>query len=243
MKLIYKITFILVCWAEICSSAQAAVCDIPEKINFTHLADGAKFARLDLQNDWETAEASRSKFIVDFKNKVSSAISTDPIYLLNRQRDFFKNFPEIVERMTRISEGELGKIDEAGCLETSILSVILSEYSDKVEFAVSVLKEGTGPNQKFRAYVHTWGMDHVQESQKLNQLIDQDLKDGWQYYVQLHNHPFYLSSLPGDIVGTVVPSEPDFTLYLDLQKLRGLQNAWVTNGFSTFKLNSSDFNK
>lgn len=242
MKLFYKLVLILIS-TPMLSYAQGAACHIPEKINFTTSADGARVAKLDLQQDWETADVSKAAAISNFKNKVSSITSVDQKYLINRQKVFFKNFPDIVKRMTRINDGQFGRIDEAGCLETSVLSAILTEYSEQVEFAVYILKEGADQRQKFRAYVITWGMDHVEESQDLNLLIDQDLKEGWQYYAQLHNHPFYLNNITGDIAGTVVPSEPDFTFYLDHQKLRGLQNAWVTNGFNTFKLNSPDFNK
>lgn len=238
MKFLYLILFILPC-TGLFTNTYAAACEI-SSLHFTSLTDGARVSTLELPDDWESAPASSAAPVTDFKKNVISLTSTDPKYLINRQRNLAKSLPSIFERLTRVYNDKLGKIESAGCLETSVLSAILTEYpkNPEVEFGVYVLRN---QENKYRAYVLTWGVDHVPPSKDLWRILERDLQQRWEYYIHLHNHPFFFNNPAGDIAGVVVPSEPDFAHYSEELKHKGLQNAWVTNGFNTFKLNSSDF--
>lgn len=186
------------------SGAHAALCDISEKIVFSRLKDGAKFARIDLSTDWEEAPESSATAILNFKNTVRNRISTDPKFLIDRQRSFFKDFPKVVTKITQVLDDKMGRIEAAGCLETALLAAILTEYpSDKeVEFSVFLLKRGR-EIQSYQAYVLTWGLNQIPDSHDLMKLVDRDLKNGWQYYIHLQNHPFFFDNPTGDIGGTV----------------------------------------
>jgi hypothetical protein len=225
------------------SSAFASPCFSPGTVSFQALPDGVQYVELNLGTNWQSAPPSQEKAITIFKNMVSSKTSTDPIYLLSRQRDIFRpSFPKVAAAKTQVIDGKIGAITRANCLETSLLNAILEKYpkSNKVEYAALILKRKFGTDFSYKAHVITWGTFHVPPSAELDKILNQDIMNGWQLYSHLHNHPFYLENHPDDIAGTTYPSSGDLILYEEQQEL-GLEEAWVTNGFHTLKLDSEEF--
>jgi hypothetical protein len=79
---------------------------------------------------------------------------------------------------------------------------------------------------------------------KLDPVMDsiaRDRREGWTVHAHLHNHPFYLEKRATDIAGANAPSLSDVQLYRHLQTALGLQQAWVTNGFTTAVFPARDF--
>jgi hypothetical protein len=59
------------------------------------------------------------------------------------------------------------------------------------------------------------------------------IEEGWHPWAAFHNHNFFFPEDGGWRGGSVAPSAPDAELMTALHRELGLEQAWITNGFST----------
>jgi hypothetical protein len=186
-----------------------------------------------------------------FVAAVSRQVRPDPIELLVRQRELYRQWggsPEDVEKLGRVIEGTFGHIVPAGCLETALLNEHLSRAvspTDPVEFRAFVLGRGdagwSGEPESAAELEIYFTSGHAQsppDAAPLEALMEKRLAQGWVLLIDLHNHPFFLDNLARgqDIAGTTVPSDTDLSTFSYQHQRYGLRNAWVTNGFSTIRI-------
>lgn len=186
---------------------------------------------------------------LSYQNWVKANTTTDPIELLKRQRKFFSSndMTESVDtrKMDLVMAGQIGEIHPITCLE----SLLLVEHTAKFplektpnEFVAAILQKGSLLKIYFLS-------DKIEEgsapkAEVTNQEIQKDLKLGYTYLINLHNHPFMLSNPTGDIGGTTLPSGDsdygDVYVFNNLVVAFQLKNAWITNGFNSVRLNQKD---
>ena len=168
---------------------------------------------------------------------------TDPILLLKRQRTLYARvIPQEVPRFDVLIDGRAGKIGEMSCLEATLLEEHLKfgfEKKRETEFGAYVLDCGS----ELRARFQTSDQAGVSTDRVVQALVVSDLAEGCVLRAHLHNHPFDFKNHYGDIAGTVIPSAPDMQTYRNLRATKSMQEARLTNGFSTLILQSAEFDE
>jgi hypothetical protein len=219
------------------SSAQSAesAC-LKSDLKFSALADKVQFAQAELNSNWRQTFSPASPLLLKYKSSIQAFTNTEALYLLKRQRDLFKWDPDVYRLLNRIIQGDLGKIQNLGCLETSLLESQLKNFGETA-FAAYVLEK----NQKAQVLVMTWQSAYTQPSKDFEAKIEKLLNQGWTASLHVHNHVFFLDNYPDDIAGTIAPTYSDFGLYSQKAKAWGLSEAWVTNGFHSGHFTSKDF--
>lgn len=180
------------------------------------------------------------RYLSRFQREVKHKTSVDPIDLLKRQLEFYKDDEEERIRFEKIINHEVGKIRGINCLEALLMDAHIGQFSERSEFQAFVLSRGN--SRLLRALVSTQNSrvsvgqdDHVQR------LKERYLSQGWRLERHLHNHPFSFDNRYGDIAGTVIPSPTDLNTYKHLKRREGLKSSSVTNGFNTFDLHAREF--
>ena len=170
--------------------------------------------------------------------------NVDANYLIRRQAKIFadggqpkKVFGNVLKRSNEL-------IKPISCLEGFLMNFfgerlkkpIFLNYS---EFGAFVL---TARNGDTRIYFQVNPQTaYLPASPHLDQLIVQDIKKGYRLSFHLHNHPFNPGGPKQDIAGTPIPSGEgtgvgDFSAYARFKKDFGMQEARITNGFSTLRV-------
>lgn len=192
----------------------------------------------------ENYEVPADTGLLSYRSHVESQVDPEPYALLKRQRAIFEKygmkndlpaFDEIIERRR-------GKIAVVGCVESLLMAAHLSEVGTHYysEFGAFILTKG----QALKIYFFSGREAATPDASRLNTLIERDrLEEGWSVLALLHNHPFGFGNSTGDIGGTTIPSAPDEGAFLYYEKLYGITEAWITNGFSTLKVSSREFKR
>lgn len=183
------------------------------------------------------AEAQDAELIAywDFVNEHTDI---DPWLLLARQKRIYenafgKNDPS-VKKFELMESGSVAQIQPISCLSAFLMTEQLKYHplnDPPSEFSAQVFRKG----QQLRVYAAFHQHPSVAAPAVANaQAIHEGLiADGWTFLIFLHNHPFNFNNPYGDIAGTVIPSDPDLQTFWRMFETRGLQEAWITNGFDT----------
>jgi hypothetical protein len=172
---------------------------------------------------------------------VKSKTKTDYAFLLNKQKPFYKDFPEETQRYDKVLSKKVGRVRNVSCLETFLLDNHLRTFSSETEFSAYVLTKFDSENAIVVLYTQT-NNGTVADASVLN-LVEGYRKQGWNLESHIHNHPFAFKNPYGDIAGTILPSSPDIATYQQLGESSGLRTAIITNGFETYILYRNDFNR
>jgi hypothetical protein len=195
-------------------------------------------------------EVSSATAYQSYRDTVTEKVDPDPIALIQRQREIFRRFyPQGVTRFDDILNGRLGEVLPITCLESLLFAEHTARYpveSTGSEFVGIILKQPQTERLKVLLLSGFSGTPGVTPSGlKLIPQLEADLKAGWIEAAHVHNHPF--SFHQEDIAGTPVPSGnaqvADGSLYLHHQRAYGLQEGWVTNGFSTLRIPARQFSR
>jgi hypothetical protein len=209
----------------------------------------SNYPLIQVWND-EEQELLSSPFIEDgtalasYRVYVRSEVVPDQISLLQRQRVLFlKAFGRAgVVRFDRLLDKSLGRIEPAACLESLLLDAHLRAHGKKgykTEFQAAVLQHAS--SGKLKIYFLSGLSIGAPAIDPVLDLLSKDVADGWEMVFHLHNHPFLFNNLGGDIAGTVVPSDGDVGVYSKLRSAFMLQQAWITNGFDTLRVDHTQF--
>jgi hypothetical protein len=179
--------------------------------------------------------------ITKFKDVIQNIISTDQMFLLNKQHKVFQKYlPEVAEKFLILINGVAGNILPARCLETILLDHHFStQNSTKYysEFGAFILTR----DYETKIYFISNDLPMVSSSPEIKRKLDNDLSEGWTLSLHIHNHPFSLDNIELDIAGTVIPSgsstKPgDIYAYYHMIKNYGLEAVMITNGFDSYHL-------
>ncbi|QDK37396.1 hypothetical protein DOE51_07250 [Bdellovibrio sp. NC01] len=185
--------------------------------------------------------------VTELQKKVrEQVVDTDPYALLKRQQNLFVRvgYTEFLPRFDLVMSK---KIYSMSLLEQALLEIhsqvmkkpLFNSYS---EFGANVLVK----EQKIAIIFTSNESDAmVPDSKTRRQFLQKFLDAGYTYKFHIHNHPFNFDNPSKDIGGTTIPSGNhefgDVGTYLDENKNLGLQNAWITNGFSSLHIPASEF--
>jgi hypothetical protein len=186
--------------------------------------------------------------VVEFREEVSSRTETDPVFLLKKQRAVFEKAgaKEYLPRFDLVLSQSL--------YPTSFLEEVLLELHAEIlgtplfgsysEFGANIL---VGPRGELAIiFMSNSGDAAVPANSQRETLLKKYLADGYRFKIHIHNHPFNFTN-PQDIGGTPIPSGldqwGDVGAYLFEKKNFSLENAWITNGFSTLRIRAEDFQK
>lgn len=201
------------------------------------LKDGAHYYEVTLTPKWREARVEAGPFLSEMRKKVEARGSSDPIQLFKRQLKHFEPKNIALSVIDNFIKGEFGRIRTAGCLEAALLDNHLANYHHNTEFAgVLMSKDG-----EFKVHVLTWGETAaVSKSAIFEDWIEEQILQGWKPLTHIHNHPFY----EGEILnGLIMASDGDVKVYNDYAMRWGIQSAWITNGISTAKFKSEEFQR
>lgn len=174
-----------------------------------------------------------------FKRQIRKRTSVDPIFLLQRQRQFYKDMPEELKRFDSVLNRQVGQIRGLNCLEAILLDTQLKFFKPNTEFEAYIFNRVGG--KKLRILFQTQGqVSVVRYSIILNQIRNL-VSQGWNLKIHLHNHPFSFENPYGDISGTILPSSADLLSYQGLKNQFGLKLGIVINGFNALVLTPKEF--
>lgn len=228
-------------------SAEALACDFKPTFTEQKYDDGIVMMAESVAEPliWG-APALQNSVLEEFQRFVTARTSVDPLDLLKRQSQIFhdRNLAQYAQRIDAVIAGQFGHIADLGCIEGSLFTRHRTRRGQNIEteFAAYVFEKRDAAGTYLKIYyVDSEGLS-VGFPKSLDVELVANVLSGWTFLVHMHNHPFLLDNEVGDIAGTTVPSDPDMTTYRMMAELYGLQNAWITNGFDTIKINKNQFN-
>lgn len=205
------------------------------------LADGVLYTA-----EFETidGDAPSSMALDAFRANARARIDVNPYQVLLHQRTLwaraFPAAPAVLAKFDQFLNREVGKIRAINCIEQSLFMLHLEIFGAETEFGALIFqKEG---ESKTLALVKSERMAAVNLREYVPQ-IEELLKNGWQLFSMLHNHPFLFNNPLGDYSGVTMPGDPDVISFREYKERFRLQNAWITNGFDSIELKSEEFER
>jgi hypothetical protein len=183
----------------------------------------------------------RSNAIRNYRREVETKINVDSRFLLQRYLGL-NPAPDDAYNLGIAATSPVSRFRPISCLEALLLGVQIGRnpemMSEPTEFLASYLRRG----QRLRVYYLTNDSTGVSGLKELKARITDDLKNGWHYEGNLHNHSFFLKALDSNQPqGVLAPSATDMKLFVGLQESLGLGEASITNGFDTIHIPAEDF--
>jgi hypothetical protein len=186
--------------------------------------------------------------VLEFQIAVRKLTNVDPYFLARRQQRVFIQH-DIKDALPRFDFVLKQRLFEISYLEQMLLDL----HSEKIgrplfksysEFGANIL---VGPEGQLAVIFMSNNADAtVPETEARKRILKDYLAKGYKFKIHLHNHPFNFDN-PDDIAGTTIPSGTedygDVSCYLKDQKNFELEQAWITNGFSTIRLQADQFNQ
>jgi hypothetical protein len=183
----------------------------------------------------------RFKNLNSFKSFIERRTFTDPYALIKKQYEFYKKFPDERARFEKVLQKRVGQIRANTCLEEFLMDAHLSQYPKETEFQAYVF---THPKKlSVKVIVNSSNGKFVGSDGRADRAQQKARKEGWKMSAHIHNHPFFFDNAYGDIAGTIIPSHTDVLTYRKQRQNFGLRQSVVTNGFDSFVLRGSEFNK
>lgn len=221
-----------------------AVCNIPvREKSYQKYHQGTYYDILSVPKS-ALADLSTSRnynYLVHFQKKVQERTKTDFKYLLERQKPFFKKFPEESQKYDKALAKKVGRARSASCLENFLLDNHLRTFSSETEFSAHVLTKFD--SDQALVVLYTQLNNGTVSNSVISNLVEGYRKQGWNLESHIHNHPFFFKNAYGDIAGTVLPSSADLKSYLSWSESYRLRSAIITNGFQSFVLYRNEFDR
>jgi hypothetical protein len=186
--------------------------------------------------------------VTALQKEVSARTDVDPYFLLKKQKEIFKKVG-FAKLLPRFDLALAQKISEISFLE----EILFELHSEKIqkslfvsysEFAANIL---LGPKGELAILFISNSQDaSVPDTELRRKVLKEYLAKGYRYQIHIHNHPFNFNN-PDDMGGTTIPSGDahwgDVGVYLLEKQKYQLENAWITNGFSSLHIKAADFSK
>lgn len=198
---------------------------------------------VDNDHYWSTLDPYDQLFQI-YKDWVVSHADPEPVRLLERQREIARQHAgdKRAARYDLILDGRVGAVMPTSCLEKLLLRMHFSHQNPTrapSEFGAAIFRK----TEKDRVLLRVLFLSNAEPSISWSSIewqIREEQSKGWQYWVNLHNHPFWFQGHTGDTRGTIVPSgnlhAGDIAVFHRHFNHYSLQEAWITNGFSTIKI-------
>jgi len=162
-------------------------------------------------------------------NELETAI--DPVRLLERSPT--ENNALVIRRADDL-------IKPAGCLEMLLVGYQherLNTFTDPTEFASIILR--SPDKARLRVYYYTINHDGIGRMTPVVEPALDDMRDGWQVLVALHNHAFHPDQ--PELDGILAPSIPDADFHVRFHAESRVEEAWITNGVDTVRMPAASF--
>lgn len=179
----------------------------------------------------------------EWRQSIISQVDVDPISLLNRQREIFRQaLPGYLPAYDRVIDGSFGQISSIHCLEGLLYLEHWRQQSPMLpsEFETLVLQ-----NQATTRVLFFSTPDLGISESGRDALIKESLQQGFLFMLHIHNHPFVMDNPSGDIAGTTIPSgdqeSGDVSFYGEMHRNYGLEAFRISNGFSTISVGEEQF--
>lgn len=184
-----------------------------------------------------------SESLHQFRDQIRQILDTDPLVILENQRSQVTGGDAV--NVDLVLKGDAGTVRKMSCLEGILFSHLTdrsisqgkSMYTDPTEF----LSYGLTKGDSLKIYFYTVDQPGIGGLSVFDDLLEQDLNDGWIVTQNLHNHNFF----PGTemVLGGVVPGAGDVGAFRSTARRYGANNATITNGFHSIDMTSDDFLK
>jgi hypothetical protein len=178
-----------------------------------------------------------------FRDQIRQITDTNPLFILKNQRSQVIGGDAV--NVDLVLNGKAGIIREMNCIEGILFSHLTdrsiirgkSLFTDPTEFLSYVLSKG----DFLKIYFYTVDQPGIGGLSVFDNLLEQDLENGWVFSKNLHNHNFF----PGAdmFLGGVVPGAGDIGAFRSTARRYGATNATITNGFHSIEMSSDDFQK
>lgn len=172
----------------------------------------------------------------------------NPIRLITRQMKIFSNAGIKDRVFGNVLKGARRWIGPISCVEAYLMEMhgarlnepLFGHYS---EFGAYAVRMRSGQRRiYFQSYPES---AMLPTSQKIHAGLRRDVAAGGKLEFHLHNHPFSPKNPSGDIAGTPLPSGGsfnggDFSAFRMMEAEFGLQQARITNGFHTLRIQAQE---
>lgn len=193
--------------------------------------------------------ATGSAVMADFQKQVRARVDVDPYFLLKRQRVIFDQagIKELLPRFDLVLQQDLVAMSflEQIFFELHAEKMQKPLFQSFTEFGLNVLKGPRG--DLILIFISNSEDATVPNSGIREKILKKYLAKGYKYKIHIHSHPFIFDNGGRDIGGTILPSGidgfGDVPVYLKEKKNFKLENAWITNGFNTLRIQAADFDK
>jgi len=186
-----------------------------------------------------------------YQEWVRERVDPDPFYLIRRQQELFLEYlpsAPITRNFDMIIDKKVGNISPITCLEALLFSKHTARFpleKKPSEFFATILARNAPKGRLLKIYFLSWKSGcEAPQSRYATELWKKDVRDGWIFLANLHNHPLVLDGAKGeDIAGTTIPSSNDIEVFRHQAAQSDLRNAWITNGFSTIHFRADEFDE
>ena len=140
-----------------------------------------------------------------------------------------------------VHTGTVGEVRKMNMIEAHILNYQMSRFpmfTTPTEFHAFIATNRQ--LDKVRIYFGSSNTRWPPKAGILLNELEKELSNGWKLKGHLHNH---YSESEGNYVGILAPSLADAQYYKFLQQDFDMQLAFITNGFHSVTIDSSDFDK
>jgi len=195
----------------------------------------------DYDPDWFKPYTGAAAAYKDFTGWVKARIDTAPMALLKRNRKLLKKEGKSTKRYDLILGGKLGNIRPMNRIEGELFLMQLERFGKPYEgeFLAFILRRA----DKLRIYGYETAKQTIKPG-TIQRELRKDCADKWEYYANLHNHPFQFSGKnapTGELIPSGNPEDGDVQFYLADSENLALQRAWITNGFDTIEIRAGEF--
>jgi len=193
-------------------------------------------SRFEQYTQWLTASMERNFPNVDPFNQEA---------LLRRQRDLYvEYFGEDYDTTAWnvMLNGSAGAITKANCVESALWAKqneLNPQSVDESEYGAYILVDRA--NTTVKIYLQTGTTTSVPWMSWAFDPIASDLSNGFEMLTFLHSHLFFATG-GVDCAGTCVPSDSDISAFKSGIN-RDAQEFWITNGYDSFRMSSSEVGK
>lgn len=188
--------------------------------------------------DWFKPYPGTDAAYKDFSGWVRAHIDPDARALLKHNRKIFKKKGWSTKKYDLILNGQVGRIRPMNRFEAELFLLQLDLFGKPYtgEILAYVLRKG----DKLRVYGYATALQTIRPH-RLSDKLETDLADKWEFYANLHNHPFMFSD-KNSSTGELVLSGDDGDVPFGLAQVEnlGLQRVWLTNGFDTIEISTHD---
>lgn len=207
-----------------------------------------QFWEFDDHTKWWKFDVGKIESIILYQDSIKALLQSDFQSTLDKERFQNAQVAKIAKDEDRdkmnldlVQKSLLGTIREMSYLEAQLLNYQLSQYpllSHPTEFHAFIAKhEG---NNLIRVYFAASDQGFPPQPRIIISELEKEVKNGWILHAHLHNH--YGDKKSG-YFGKMAPSLADAQYYKMLRDKFDIEEALITNGFSTVVIPAANFDR